>query len=1026
MMRSFTRTFLTLLACALLAAPALAQNPTGTLSGHVTDGKDALPGVTVIVSSANLQGTRSAVTSSNGDYIFTFLPAGDYRVRFELQGFQTIDTGVKMNAAQTQKVDATMPQAKVAEEVTVVGSYETISSSGTAATTLERTLVDALPGTRDIPSIANLTAGVSASGPQSATVIAGAPSYDNLIMVNGVQLQDNIRGALNNIYIEDAVQETTTSVSGVSAEYGRFTGGVVNTLTKSGGNEFHATYRDTLRNDKWTATTPITTAQREDKLLNQHEVTLGGYIWRDRLWFFLGGRDQGRTTARQTYVTNLPYVNGIDEQRYEGKLTFSFNPSHRLIGSYIKNEHADLGFGFRQSGFEILDLASIYDRKTPMEMQAFNYTGVLTNNFFVEAQYSQKKFTFVGSGSSYTDLERGTPLEDWNNFGAVGVYNSPIFCAVCPGAEETRNNADYLAKASWFLSTPSLGSHDIVVGFDRFSDKIMSNNWQSGSGYQILVDGEVFNPDGSIILAPNGIPYPVLSGADRQAQVLYTPIFQLTTGNDFRTDSLFINDKWRFDNSWSFNIGLRYDKNHGVNGSGAVVANDSNLSPRLGVTYDPNGDGIWQFNASYAKYTSAIANGVGNNSSSAGSPASIYYAYAGPDINTPEEIAAGEPLLDSYDAITKVFEWFNSLTQEQKAELLNSAAVPGVNVQVRGSLDSPNAEEFALGASTRLGTKGVVRVDYVNRRFSNFYANRIDTATGQVQDVYGNVYDLQLVENRDKGMKREYNGVLLSFSYKPSQPFSVGGNYTWSTLKGNVIGESGGSGPLPFGGISYERSTLYKYPEYQDPKWNNPEGYLPSDQTHRLRLWGVWDVLNTKHHRLSVSAMQFFNTGFPYGARGDIAIRAYVNNPGYASPPSRVSYYFTSRDAYRTDTIYSTDLSFTYTFLLPAFGTNLELFITPRVTNVFNQQGVVNVNTSVYTSRDADKGLSPFNPFTSQPIECPQGASAATCTEMGANWQKAPTFGTPLNATTPANYPFTVNGDYQMPRTFLLSVGARF
>ncbi|HUK14754.1 MAG TPA: carboxypeptidase-like regulatory domain-containing protein, partial [Thermoanaerobaculaceae bacterium] len=103
----------------LVALPLFAQNPTGTLSGHVSDGKDALPGVTVTATSPALQGARVATTGGSGDYIFPFLPPGDYHVKFELQGFQTIDTSIKVNAAQTQKLDATMPQAKVAEEVTV-------------------------------------------------------------------------------------------------------------------------------------------------------------------------------------------------------------------------------------------------------------------------------------------------------------------------------------------------------------------------------------------------------------------------------------------------------------------------------------------------------------------------------------------------------------------------------------------------------------------------------------------------------------------------------------------------------------------------------------------------------------------------------------------------------------------------------------------------------------------------------------------------------------------------------------------
>src|SRR5262245_2464285 len=74
------------------AAGAAAQgNPTGTISGRVVDPTGlAVPGVTVTVASPVLQGTRTATTSANGDYIIPFLPAGDYTVSFELQGFQTL------------------------------------------------------------------------------------------------------------------------------------------------------------------------------------------------------------------------------------------------------------------------------------------------------------------------------------------------------------------------------------------------------------------------------------------------------------------------------------------------------------------------------------------------------------------------------------------------------------------------------------------------------------------------------------------------------------------------------------------------------------------------------------------------------------------------------------------------------------------------------------------------------------------------------------------------------------------------
>src|SRR5262247_4089883 len=87
-----SRSLLRLAALLALALPAFPQGvPTGTISGRVTDPQGlALPGVTVTVSSPNLQGTRSAVSSANGDYILPFLPAGMYEVKFELSGFNVV------------------------------------------------------------------------------------------------------------------------------------------------------------------------------------------------------------------------------------------------------------------------------------------------------------------------------------------------------------------------------------------------------------------------------------------------------------------------------------------------------------------------------------------------------------------------------------------------------------------------------------------------------------------------------------------------------------------------------------------------------------------------------------------------------------------------------------------------------------------------------------------------------------------------------------------------------------------------
>src|SRR5438445_384833 len=105
------------------------------------------------------------------------------------------------------------------------------------------------------------TAAAHPSGPSGAYSIAGAMSFETLYMVNGVNVSENLRGQAYDLYIEDAIQETNVATSGISAEYGRFGGGVVNVITKSGGNLLGGSFRETFHNDKWRTLTPFEDTQ---------------------------------------------------------------------------------------------------------------------------------------------------------------------------------------------------------------------------------------------------------------------------------------------------------------------------------------------------------------------------------------------------------------------------------------------------------------------------------------------------------------------------------------------------------------------------------------------------------------------------------------------------------------------------------------------------------------------------------------------------------------------------------------------
>src|SRR5436305_6331152 len=768
-------------ACALGAASAmLAQGiPTGNLSGHVSspDGQ-ALPGVTVSATSPSLQGARTVVTNRNGDYQIPLLPPGEYQVTVELQGFETVKQTVKVSAAQEAKVDVDLKISGVSEQIVVTGTYETISTTPQVSITFEKKFVASLPVERYLHNTLHLTPGVADTGPGGnararGISIAGSQSYESLFLVNGVVVNENIRGQALPLFIEDAIEETTTSTAGISAEYGRFAGGVVNVLTKSGGNQLSGSLRTSCTKDEWSAVTPITTSQADD-LNKRYEATLGGFILRDRLWFFGAGRNFKNSIAQQTVApTSLAFSDVTDEKRYEGKLTLSPFEGHRLVASYIKIDSAENGNFFGN----ILDTASLVDRTTPQELRALNYTGVFSSNFFAEAQYSKRKFTFNNSGSQFTDLIRGTLLVDTVT---GNRWNSPTFCGVC--RPENRDNENKLVKGSWFLSSGGLGSHDISAGYDTYKDVRVADNHQSGSDFRIFI---------SETLLRNGVLYPRLVSGNTATFIQWNPILVSSEGTDFNTNSVFLNDKWRLNDHWSFNLGVRYDKNDGANSEGQKTAKDSRVSPRLSATLDPKADGNLVFNASYDHYVNALANSQGDATSRGGNPASIRWFYRGPSIN----VDPNAPLIPTSQAIQQIFDWFASTGGTNNTSNLRSVSIPGGTAIIRGSLDSPYAEEYAFGFSKRLGTRGLFRTDYVHRSNKSFYYQETDRITGQVTAPTGQRADLTVLTNSDKNLDRLYDGLLTQFQLRLSDRLNVAGFWTLAHLRGTVEGENAGSGP---------------------------------------------------------------------------------------------------------------------------------------------------------------------------------------------------------------------------------------
>src|SRR5262249_20093233 len=158
---------------------------------------------------------------------------------FELSNFRQVTVTDTLVPTQTLPIDARMGPAGIETTVVVVGHRTgLLTQTTTAAVNLNQDLMTMLPTNRDISAPLLMAPGAHPSGPNGAYSISGATSFESLFMVNGVTVNDNVRNQPNSLYIEDAIEETTVATAGISAEFGRFSGGVINLVTKSGGNLF--------------------------------------------------------------------------------------------------------------------------------------------------------------------------------------------------------------------------------------------------------------------------------------------------------------------------------------------------------------------------------------------------------------------------------------------------------------------------------------------------------------------------------------------------------------------------------------------------------------------------------------------------------------------------------------------------------------------------------------------------------------------------------------------------------------------
>ncbi|HEX4959566.1 MAG TPA: TonB-dependent receptor [Thermoanaerobaculia bacterium] len=942
---------------------------TGKITGKVTDDQGhPIAGATVEVTSTGLKIERQATTGENGEFLFAILPTGAYTVAVSAVGHQPEVINLRLGIGQTVPLDVSLnPGEAIKEEITVTGTASALETTTTGERLSYSRDIEQLPVLqRNLEDVAQLAPNVS-FGPTAGTLsIAGAPSFDTTVLLDGAEVSDPYFGSAPVVYLEDAIDEIQVLATGVGARYGRFQGGVINAVTKSGTNEFKGTLRTELSNQKWNSATPFG-EDREDKINKVYQGTLGGPIVRDHLWFFGGGRKiPSQVTTLTTTTTDQSYSQGLDERRWQGKLRWAISPSHLIDASYLSFDSSITN----DNGLPAGDDLALGKRADPRETYTMAYQGVLSGTTFVEVQATKKNVAIQGGSVNATR----DPILDLASF---SVFNNHWWDFNDPSIRDNKTAAVTLSN---LRDLGRFGSHDLEGGIQYVSSTTGGENRQSASGFNILGLNSDF------------VVRPVANPDD--------PRFNLLTGNALRWEALHLNgdqtlkntaayvqDQWNLPR-WRFDVGVRYEKYKGDGPLPQFRLSFNDFSPRLGATFSvtPN----LQLQATYGKYVSRFNDAVANAITGVGNGPLIQTLYLGPDLFnlTRDQVQAAIhnnaywPLILSY-----------SDPNQPTSFLANNIKAPYANeitTSVRGNLPA------------HLGTAVLT---YIHRD----YKQLIDNFVGDICDyginfgkpcpssntttVFQNGAPVAEVDSimwaNNPQAHRTYNALTGSWNIRPpNKPWSLGGNYTYSKTRGNYEGEGQNT---PSSG-----SPLGDYIKAVNPAAIAPDGFTNDDIRNRANVFGTYRLGLQRFGDLTFGSVFLYQSGLPFSLTAQVP---YGSVPTYLGASGTYTYFFGERGSHRFDDIWALDVSTRYDLPLHS---RLAVFLKGGVTNISNNHAVASFQTTGDAVFDANG-----NPIAWQPSgNCGLGDKPSKdCTGFGR---------------------IRNDQDYQRPRTFLFSVGLDF
>jgi outer membrane receptor protein involved in Fe transport len=614
-----------LLEAVLLTLGALASAQTaGEIQGVVSDAQGlAMPGVTVTLGGESVLGEQVSVTLEDGSFRFRGLRRGSYNLRFELQGFQTLNReGVIVEGNRTVTLNVSLQVATISETVTVTGESPVVDVKNTSLSNeFGAAELSDVPSATDVWAVLSQTPGIrmrgyDVGGSHKSQQI-GYESFgirrQNRVISDGVDSTEGT-GGTGFYYDYYSIDEFTTSAAGADVEMNAPGSQVIMNL-KSGGNEFSGLYHADYEGESFVADNLDDDLRARgytgnpNLLFWETHFDLGGPILTDKAWFY-GFYNHFRIDKQISGVDPAIATDLGDFDSIGGKITLQLTDKDQFIGysQWGLKEKPTRGLSTLVPPESILAQAS-WSWAHKAEWQR-----VWNDRTFSNLQV--KHFGFGWPMVPAVDPETNPPRID----AATNLRSGAGWNATNPPFTLDRWKPQVTATVNYYV--PNMGgSHDWKIGFDW---QIDSSQYGSNSN-----SGPIRYFDNSLLGRPGNVDEISLFSVPAEGQV--------GADNRDKTTSFFAQDTWTVNDRVTVNLGFRFGRQEAyyldselspffseffpagtIEGQTLVTWN--NFAPRLGFTYDITGRGKTVIKGHYGRYYNNIADTL-----SSGNPSSVAF-----------------------------------------------------------------------------------------------------------------------------------------------------------------------------------------------------------------------------------------------------------------------------------------------------------------------------------------------------------------------------------------------------------------